>query len=112
MPCLRPITALLLAPLSLLAAGDDDLFFESKVRPVLIKRCYDCHSTEKKTKGGLALDTRAGWQHGGDNGPAIVPGDLTKSLVIKAPRFTHSSRMATSSAGRRLLGGIAKSLSR
>ena len=60
MPRLRPITALLFAPLALLAAGDDDLFFESKVRPVLIKRCYDCHSTEKKTKGGLALDTRAG----------------------------------------------------
>jgi hypothetical protein len=87
MPCLRPITALLFAPLALLAAGDDDLFFESKVRPVLIKRCYDCHSTEKKTKGGLALDTRGGWQHGGDNGPAIVPGDLTKSLVIKAVRY-------------------------
>jgi len=87
MPCLRPITALLFAPLALLAAGDDDLFFESKVRPVLIKRCYDCHSTENKTKGGLALDTRAGWQHGGDNGPAIVPGDLTKSLVIKAVRY-------------------------
>jgi len=87
MPRLRSITALLLAPLALLAAGDDDLFFESKVRPVLIKRCYDCHSTEKKTKGGLALDTRAGWQHGGDNGPAIIPGDLTKSLVIKAVRY-------------------------
>ena len=83
----RSITALFLAPLALLAAGDDDLFFESKVRPVLIKRCYDCHSTEKKTKGGLALDTRAGWQHGGDNGPAIIPGDLTKSLVIKAVRY-------------------------
>ena len=87
MPYLRPITALLFAPLALLAAGDDDLFFESKVRPVLIKRCYDCHSTEKKTKGGLALDSRAGWQHGGDNGPAIIPGDLTKSLVIKAVRY-------------------------
>ena len=87
MPCLRPITALLLAPLSLLAAGDDDLFFESKVRPVLIKRCYECHSSEKKIKGGLNLDSRAGWQEGGDNGPAIVPGDLTKSLVIKAVRY-------------------------
>ena len=83
----RPITALFLAPLALLAAGDDDLFFESKVRPVLIKRCYECHSTEKKTKGGLALDTRDGWQHGGDNGPAIIPGDLTKSLIIKAVRY-------------------------
>ena len=83
----HPITALLLAPLALLAAGDDDLFFESKVRPLLMKRCYECHSLEKKTKGGLALDSRAGWQHGGDNGPAIVPGDLTKSLVIKAVRY-------------------------
>lgn len=87
MPCLRSITALLFAPLALLAAGDDDLFFESKVRPVLIKRCYECHSTEKKIKGGLNLDSRAGWQAGGDNGPAIVPGDLTKSLVIKAVRY-------------------------
>ena len=87
MPCLRSITALLFAPLALLAAGDDDLFFESKVRPVLIKRCYECHSTEKKIKGGLNLDSRAGWQEGGDNGPAIVPGDLTKSLVIKAVRY-------------------------
>jgi len=87
MPRFRPITALLLAPLALLAAGEDDLFFESKVRPVLIKRCYECHSIEKKTKGGLALDTRAGWQHGGDNGPAIIPGDLTKSLIIKAVRY-------------------------
>ncbi len=83
----HPITALLLAPLALLAAGDDELFFESKVRPLLMKRCYECHSLEKKTKGGLALDSRAGWQHGGDNGPAIVPGDLTKSLVIKAVRY-------------------------
>jgi hypothetical protein len=87
MPYLRPITALLLAPLALLAAGDDDAFFESKVRPVLINRCYECHSAEKKIKGGLNLDSRAGWQAGGDNGPAIVPGDLTKSLVIKAVRY-------------------------
>ena len=87
MPRLSPITALLLTPLALLAAGDDDLFFESKVRPVLIKRCYECHSTGKKIKGGLNLDSRAGWQEGGDNGPAIVPGDLSKSLLIKAVRY-------------------------
>jgi hypothetical protein len=87
MPSLRPIAALLFAPLALLAAGDDDAFFESKVRPVLINRCYECHSAEKKIKGGLNLDSRAGWQAGGDNGPAIVPGDLTKSLVIKAVRY-------------------------
>ena len=87
MPRLSPIAALLLTPLALLAAGDDDLFFESKVRPVLIKRCYECHSAEHKVKGGLKLDSRAGWQEGGDNGPAIVPGDLSKSLLIKAVRY-------------------------
>ncbi len=87
MPRLSPIAALFLTPLALLAAGEDDLFFESKVRPVLIKRCYECHSAEKKIKGGLNLDSRAGWQEGGDNGPAIVPGDLSKSLLIKAVRY-------------------------
>ncbi len=87
MPRLRPITALLLAPLALLAAADDEAFFESKVRPVLINRCYECHSAEKKIKGGLNLDNRAGWQAGGDNGAAIIPGDLAKSLVIKAVRY-------------------------
>lgn len=87
MPRLSPIAALFLTPLVLLAAGEDDLFFESKVRPVLIKRCYECHSAEKKIKGGLNLDSRAGWQEGGDNGPAIVPGDLSKSLLIKAVRY-------------------------
>jgi len=70
------------------AAADQDAkgiaFFESKVRPLLIKQCYECHSAEKKQKGGLVLDQRAGWETGGDSGPAIVPGDLKKSLVIEA----------------------------
>ena len=50
-------------------------FFEEKVRPVLVEHCYECHSaTAKKLKGGLRLDTRDGWQRGGDSGkPVIVP---------------------------------------
>ncbi|MEY3853827.1 MAG: hypothetical protein RI910_2807 [Verrucomicrobiota bacterium] len=86
-PTLRIFFALLLTTPALLAAGDDEAFFESKVRPVLINRCYECHSAEKKIKGGLNLDSRAGWQAGGDNGAAIIPGDLAKSLVIKAVRY-------------------------
>ncbi|MBI4658283.1 MAG: PSD1 domain-containing protein [Verrucomicrobia bacterium] len=62
-------------------------FFESKVRPLLIERCYECHSHEAaKLKGGLFLDSRGGWTKGGDNGPAIVPGDPERSLLIKAVR--------------------------
>src|SRR4051812_5849227 len=50
-------------------------FFETKVRPVLANNCYKCHSAElHKTKGGLALDTLAGWQKGGEDGKVIVPG--------------------------------------
>ncbi len=62
-------------------------FFEAKIRPVLVKECYSCHSAEsKKVKGGLLLDTRDGLRKGGESGPAVVPGKLTESLIIKALR--------------------------
>jgi hypothetical protein len=60
-------------------------FFETKIRPVLVAQCYECHSAKaSKVRGGLVLDTRAGIRKGGDNGPAVVPGDLEGSLLIKA----------------------------
>jgi hypothetical protein len=83
---IRLLPCLLLAT-SALRAEDGMAFFESKVLPVLQQRCYECHSHEKKIKGGLALDLKTGWQTGGDNGPAIVPGDLAKSHLIQAVRY-------------------------
>jgi hypothetical protein len=66
-------------------------FFESKVRPVLIEHCYECHSAEsKKVKGGLLLDSRAGWQLGGDSGPSIVPGDAKASLLMTAVHYADN----------------------
>jgi hypothetical protein len=63
-------------------------FFEKKIRPVLIERCYKCHSTEsKKLKGKLLLDTREGLLKGGESGPAIVAGKPEKSLLISALRY-------------------------
>lgn len=64
-------------------------FFEAKVLPVLQERCFECHSHEKKIKGGLALDLKNGWQTGGDHGPAVVPGDVVKSHLIEAVRYTN-----------------------
>lgn len=64
-------------------------FFEKKVRPILIERCYECHSVEKKTKGGLALDSRDAVQKGGDTGPALVAGQPDKSLIIEAIRYKN-----------------------
>jgi mono/diheme cytochrome c family protein len=61
-------------------------FFEQKIRPVLVEHCYSCHSAEaKKLKGNLYLDSKAGWQKGGDSGePAILPGNPEASLLIRS----------------------------
>jgi hypothetical protein len=65
-------------------------FFENKIRPILVDNCYLCHSQQSaKIKGGLLLDTRQGLLKGGDTGPAIEPGDLDHSLLIKAVRYTN-----------------------
>jgi Protein of unknown function (DUF1549)/Protein of unknown function (DUF1553)/Planctomycete cytochrome C len=62
-------------------------FFESKIRPVLVEHCYECHSAQsKKVKGGFLLDSRAGIRKGGDTGPAIAAGDPEASLLVEAIR--------------------------
>ena len=69
-------------------AADDPAgvaFFESKIRPVLVECCQECHSsTLKKPKGDLRLDTREGVRKGGRSGPAVVPGDLESSVLFQA----------------------------
>ena len=81
----RLLLTLLIAPW----ASADDAFFESKIRPVLAEKCYSCHSAESgKSKGDLWLDTRDNIRKGGETGPAVVPGDLEKSLLIHAIRYT------------------------
>jgi hypothetical protein len=60
-------------------------FFEKSVRPLFVKHCYKCHSSSKgEDKGGLVLDSQAGWMDGGDSGPAIIPGKITESILIEA----------------------------
>jgi hypothetical protein len=61
-------------------------FFEKKVRPLLVKNCYECHA-EKKQQGSLRLDSREGWAKGGDSGPAIVPGEPDNSVLMQALRY-------------------------
>jgi hypothetical protein len=80
---------LLALPPAYAAPEDAAHFFEAKVRPLLVERCYECHSPEKKVKGGLRLDTREGWELGGDSGPAIMPGEPDKSIFIEAIRYKN-----------------------
>ncbi len=85
---LRSFTfAFFLAPLVVSGAEPATDFFEKKVRPLLVERCMECHSAEAKVKGGLRLDWREGWAKGGDSGPAIVPGNPEKSLLIEAVHY-------------------------
>src|SRR5262245_46529515 len=66
-------------------AADRETFFEVKVRPVLAGRCFKCHGGDK-VSGGLRVDSREALLKGGDRGPAIVPGDAAKSLLLRALR--------------------------
>ncbi|MEQ1830193.1 MAG: PSD1 and planctomycete cytochrome C domain-containing protein, partial [Pirellula sp.] len=65
-------------------------FFESKIRPLLITHCYECHSKEADEPGGnLLLDSRVGIVRGGITEPLLIPGDPDNSLLMSAVR--HSS---------------------
>src|SRR5438874_2377090 len=67
-------------------------FFERRIRPIFVENCYKCHSAEaEKIKGSFLLDTREGLLKGGETGPAIVPGEPEKSLLIKAVRYTDEN---------------------
>ena len=81
------IAPVALAASSTEAAGTE--FFERRIRPVLVENCYLCHSSESKPlQGNLRLDTPEGMLKGGNRGPAVVPGALDESLLIKA--ITHA----------------------
>jgi hypothetical protein len=63
-------------------------FFESRIRPVLIEHCYQCHSAQaSEVEGGLRVDTPSGLRTGGESGPAIVPGVLADSLLLSALKY-------------------------
>jgi len=65
-------------------------FFESRIRPVLVEKCYNCHSVKAadqgKLKGGFYIDVREGLLRGGDSGPAVIPGHPEKSLLMQVIR--------------------------
>lgn len=78
------IIVLILTEPSIIAQSSDDAL-EKKARAILSAHCFKCHSHEAgKSKGDLMLDTRAFMLKGGDNGPSLVPGDPSKSLLIKS----------------------------
>lgn len=95
---LLPISILLIVHGFAMLAGAADPdpaqldFFEKKIRPVLAKNCYMCHSAEAKTRmGGLSLDTKQGMRNGGQRGHAVIPGDVEGSLLLGA--LSHEGKL-------------------
>jgi hypothetical protein len=83
-----PWLALLVVLPPMWAEAREELeFFETRIRPVLVEHCYECHSSgAAEIHGGLVLDYRDGLRTGGDSGPAVVPGEPAASLLLEALR--------------------------
>lgn len=83
LPCTREILRAADTPAPVNAA--DIQFFESRIRPILAKHCYECHSaTSKIVRGNFLADSRDSLRKGGDSGPAIQPGKPAESLLLAA----------------------------
>ena len=75
-----------------LSAGEPDQehldFFESKIRPLLIERCYECHSKESgESAGDLLIDSAEAMKRGGANGPLIGSKDPDKTLLVRVIQY-------------------------
>jgi hypothetical protein len=64
-------------------ASADEEFFEAKIRPVLVESCFKCHGG-MKVSNKLRVDSRESLLKGGKSGPALVPGQPGKSLLLQA----------------------------
>ena len=68
-----------------LAQEEPSTYFREQVLPIFRRHCFACHShAAGEMEGGLSLDWKSGWELGGSRGPAIVPGNPEKSLLLQA----------------------------
>ncbi len=73
---------------------DGNEYFERKIRPLLVQRCYECHSSRAKTvHGDLRLDSLDAVRRGGDSGPLLVPGKPEESLLVEVIRYDGDIQM-------------------
>ena len=68
-------------------ASQIDHHFENSVRPLLVSKCFECHSSSTEQNGGLALDSLEAMLRGGDSGKALRIDSLDDSLIIRAVRY-------------------------
>ena len=72
-------------------AADTADLYEKNVKPLLAQHCYDCHSEKaSEFKGNFKLDSLEGIMKGGDNGPAVIAGDVENSFLLRAIRYQEA----------------------
>jgi hypothetical protein len=89
--CYLLITALVACPPNLSVAQEFSLeslaFFEQKIRPLLVEHCFECHSSNTESEGGLRLDSRPSILQGGDHGAAASLDNPSSSLLLAAVHY-------------------------
>ena len=69
-------------------ADDADELFKKSVRPLLARKCFECHSAKAdELKGNLKLETLEDILKGGATGPAVIAGDVENSFLLRAIRY-------------------------
>ncbi len=89
---LPSLLALLLLARTTQAESEADIFFETRIRPVLAGTCFKCHGGNK-VNAELRVDTRQALVRGGQSGPALAPGAPERSLLIQALRHAAQSEI-------------------
>ena len=62
-------------------------FFETHVRPLLLRRCSECHGANKQ-QGGVRLDIRGGIHGNKEFEPLVVPGKPQESRLIQVVGYS------------------------
>ena len=101
------------SPLFAQEVRDDGIvFFEQRIRPVLVQHCYSCHSVEardaKKLQGSLLLDSAEGILIGGEDGPALVKGQSVDSKLLKAMKFEGLEMPPSGKLSDEIIADVAK----
>ena len=70
------------------AMSPEEEFFEAKVRPILVNRCFGCHGSEKQ-QGEVRLDSRTAMMAANTVGPVLVPGNVDKSRMLQVIHYNE-----------------------